>query len=223
MELDLDPPIFIAKDFFARRSGNTGGLADQHRFARGQRRTIKHVPGNRAEVVAVTLGETVFGFNVAADRFLQRLGLFANVLDTEQQPQIVVRLTRVFGQFKEVATAQGRLIAAALGQLVITAMPFQRLPGQLFAVFFILDEHGVAIVFELSPALGLGVAFGWRVGTREIVVAARGGAGPGAEAHGKTIDHRALRDHAGAWLIRGCPQLGESALMVGKHQQMAVG
>jgi hypothetical protein len=63
------------------------------------------------------------------------------VTDTEQQPQIVVGLTRVFGQFKEVATAQIRLIAAALGLLVIRAMAVQRVPGKLLSVFFIVDEN----------------------------------------------------------------------------------
>ncbi|MNF12809.1 hypothetical protein D3C80_2144370 [compost metagenome] len=71
-------------DFLSGRPGNPGGLADQHRRARDQWRTVEHVPRNGAEVVAVALGKVVFRFYVAGDGLFQYLRLFAFVRHAEQ-------------------------------------------------------------------------------------------------------------------------------------------
>ncbi|VVP61571.1 hypothetical protein PS880_06309 [Pseudomonas fluorescens] len=95
MELDLHPTIFIAVNLFSRGAGDPRRLADQ-RGTSQQRWTVKHVPGNGTEAVAVTLGEVLFSLHLASDGFLQHLRLLALVLHAEQQPQIIKRWARVF-------------------------------------------------------------------------------------------------------------------------------
>ncbi|MNJ74647.1 hypothetical protein D3C77_716170 [compost metagenome] len=59
--------MLIAENFFAFRPGDTGGLADQHRFPGDLRWPVEHVPGNGAEAVAVALAEAVFGLVVVGN------------------------------------------------------------------------------------------------------------------------------------------------------------
>ncbi|MNJ58213.1 hypothetical protein D3C77_538360 [compost metagenome] len=66
MELDLDPAVFIAINLLACRPGDLGGLADQHRLAGDQWRTVKHIPGGGTEAVAIALGKTVGRLDIAA-------------------------------------------------------------------------------------------------------------------------------------------------------------
>ncbi|MNJ57362.1 hypothetical protein D3C77_529480 [compost metagenome] len=84
MELDFHPAVFIAEDFFAFRPGDTGGLADQHRWACDQRWPVEHVPGQGLEGIAIALAEAVFRLAVVGDRLLQHLRLLAFVGHTEQ-------------------------------------------------------------------------------------------------------------------------------------------
>src|SRR5690554_3387894 len=58
VELDLDPALFVAVDFFAGRAGDHGGLLAQHAgFGMAQGWAVWGVPGGGGEVVAVALGE----------------------------------------------------------------------------------------------------------------------------------------------------------------------
>ncbi|MNN62851.1 hypothetical protein D3C81_1781840 [compost metagenome] len=67
MELDFDPAMFIAKDFFALRPGDPGGLTDQHGLSGEQRWPVEHVPRDGAEAVAVALAEAVCGLVVVGN------------------------------------------------------------------------------------------------------------------------------------------------------------
>src|SRR5690606_13220074 len=58
VELDLDPALFVAVDFFAGGAGDHGGLLAQHPgFGMAQGWAVWGVPGGGGEVVAVALGE----------------------------------------------------------------------------------------------------------------------------------------------------------------------
>src|SRR5690554_6494172 len=58
VELDLDPALFVAVDFFAGGAGDHGGLLAQHPgFGVAQGWAVRGVPGGGLEVVAVALGE----------------------------------------------------------------------------------------------------------------------------------------------------------------------
>src|SRR5690606_39964390 len=58
VELDLDPALFVAVDFFTGGAGDHRGLLAQHPgFGVAQGWAVRGVPGGGGEVVAVALGE----------------------------------------------------------------------------------------------------------------------------------------------------------------------
>src|SRR5690554_2453432 len=142
VELDLDPALFVAVDFFAGGAGDHGGLLAQHPgFGVAQGWAVRGVPGGGLEVVAVALGEGCFplplrgrglgrGGIIGARRFcagyglFQNLRLFAFVVNFGDQPEVVPAVAGVALEFEEVAAAQSRLVAVAGSLTVVAAVAF---------------------------------------------------------------------------------------------------
>src|SRR5690554_2657601 len=138
VELDLDPALNVAVDFFAGGAGDHRGLLAQHPgLGMAQGWAVRGVPGGGLEVVAVALGEGCFplplrgrGGIIGARRFcagyglFQHLGLFAFVVDGGDQPVVVPAVAGVALEFEEVAAAQSRLVAVAGGLAVVAAVAF---------------------------------------------------------------------------------------------------
>ncbi|MNV03660.1 hypothetical protein D3C71_939380 [compost metagenome] len=123
-------------------------------------------------------------------------------------------------QVEKMTTAQVRLIACALRQLIVDTVPLKRLSGQLFAVVFVFAEQRVTIVLQRWPELGGHTTFQQAVRTFQVIVPLCRTAGAHAETSGEPADDRMLRHHSRAIQIRRFAQFGEVSLVIGKYQQM---
>src|SRR5690606_22328915 len=102
VELDLDPALGVAVDFFAGGAGDHRGLLAQHPgLGMAQGWAVRGVPGGGLEVVAVALGEGCFPLPLRGRRriigvrrfcagygLFQNLGLFAFVVNVGDQPEV---------------------------------------------------------------------------------------------------------------------------------------
>ncbi|MCY1370684.1 hypothetical protein D9M69_577840 [compost metagenome] len=132
----------------------------------------------------------------------------------------------MLGQFEEVAAAQAGRIAVALGQAVVGAVAFQGALAEPAADVAVLEAAGVVVVFEVGlrvflrrPVLG----FHQQARPLEPVVAAGHPAGAGRQAQAEALDHRSIGHQAAVLLVGHRRQAREPGLVVGEHQQVAVG
>jgi len=144
------------------------------------------------------------------------------VVDLVQQPQLVPVRTRVGGEVEEVASAQQRLIALALGQLLVGAVALQRALRQVLAAGALGEAAGVVVVFQVRLGLALVRRFQLQARLLEVVVAAGDAAGAGGQAQGEALDHWIIGHQAGVLLVGGGRHLGETGLVIAKHQHMAL-
>ncbi|MNZ66989.1 hypothetical protein D3C78_852240 [compost metagenome] len=140
-------------------------------------------------------------------------------MDFPQQPEIVPLVARMLADGEEVPAAQYRLVAVALGQLVVAAVALQGAAGQMLAAGAVGEAAGVVVVLQVRHELAGGGAFQLQARLLEVVVAAADPAGAGFQAHAEALDHRLVGDHAAVLHIGGgSPQLGEHRLVVAEHQ-----
>ncbi|MNZ81177.1 hypothetical protein D3C78_998360 [compost metagenome] len=188
----------------------------------GQRRAVGRVPWRGGEAVAVALGEAIAGGRIASDRLLQHLRLLALVVDFAEQPQLVPVAARMLSEFEEVAAAQGRLVAVALGQLVVGAVALQGASGQVLAARTVAEAPGVVVVLQVRCELAGEDALHLQARLLEVVVAAADPTGAGFQAYGEALDHRPVGHQAGVLLVGHRRQSGEYRLVVTEHQQVTV-
>ncbi|VVN48677.1 hypothetical protein PS619_06105 [Pseudomonas fluorescens] len=187
-----------------------------------ERRTVRHVPRNGAEAVAVALVEIVFVVGgVAGHRLFQYLRLFAFVEDFGEQPEVIPGRIGVLGQGEEMPADQDRLIAVAFGQTVVAAMAFQRAIGQVFTTLAINETARVIVVFKVWLSRTLGIAFQLNLRFDEVVITPRGAAGAGGQAQTKTLDHRFVGDQSGVLLIGHRRKFREHRLVIAEGQFVA--
>ncbi len=95
-ELNLDSTVLVAMDFAVSRVGDHGRLIAEHAWLFWPQRWAKsNVPRRRQKGIAIAL-EIIRA--VAGGRLFQHLRLPATVFDFGDQPQVIPRLTRVFGE-----------------------------------------------------------------------------------------------------------------------------
>src|SRR5690554_1841361 len=236
VELDLDPALGVAVDFFAGGAGDHRGLLAQHPgLGMAQGWAVRGVPGGGLEGVAVAWGEGCFPLPLRGRRriigvrrfcagygLFQNLGLFAFVVNVGDQPEVVPAVSRVALQFEEVAAAQGWLVAVAGGLAVVAAVAFEAALGQVLAAAAVGEAAGVVVVFQVGQLLTAGLTFQQQASLVGVVVAAGDAAGAGFQTDAEALDHRLIGDHAVALIKAGGRQAREYRLIVAEHQVMAV-
>ncbi len=224
-ELHLHPAVLVAVDLFAFRAADHGALgAEDFRFRVIERRTVRHVPRDRAEAVAVALVEIVLVVRgVAGHRLFQHLRLLAFVEDFSEQPQVVPRRVGVFGQGKKMSADQNRLVAATFGQSIVAAMTFQRAISQMFAAVTVNESARVIVIFQVRLSAAFGIAFQLDFRFDEVVIAPRGTAGAGGQTQAETLDHRFVSDQSGVLLIGHGREFREHRLVIAEGQFVAAG
>ncbi|VVQ26285.1 hypothetical protein PS925_06172 [Pseudomonas fluorescens] len=224
-ELHLHPAVLVAVNLFTLGTANHGALCtEDFRFRVIERRTVRHVPRNRAEAVAVALVEIVFVVGgVAGHRLFEHLRLLAFVEDFSEQPQVIPRRVGVLGQGEKMSADQNRLIAVALGQTIVAAMTFQRAIGQMLAALAIDETARVIVVFEVRLRAAFGVAFQLDLRFDEVVIAPRRAAGAGGQTQAETLDHRFVGNQSGVLLIGHWREFREHRLVIAEGQFVAAG
>ena len=161
-------------DFFAFGAGDDRALAAENsRFGVHQGRTVRYIPWRGFEAVAIALVKVVFQCRrVAGHRLFQYVGLFAFVEDFGEQPQVVPTRFAVLGQGQEVAADQQRLVAFAVGELVVAAVTLEGAFGQVFAALAVGKSTWVIVVFEVGEGVAAVGAFQGQARFFEVVVAA---------------------------------------------------
>jgi len=207
MELHLDPAVLVGVDLFSGRAGNHRGLAAQRpRLGVFQGGAEEHLPGGGEKAVAVALLEAVARIAVAADRFLQHLGLLAFVADLGQQPEVIPFLARVIGQFKKMPADQSRFIAPAFGLQVVGAMAFQSVLAEEFAPGTVGEAPGIVVILQFRFLdLGFGLIGGLHLQARlfEVVVTPGDTIGARLDPDLESLDHRIVRHQPAALHVGG--------------------
>src|SRR5690606_13078710 len=227
--------VLVAVDLLALGTGDHGALAAEDAWlGMGQRRAPGLLPGGGGEAVAVALVEVRAviplspggrgeGTAEAGDGLFQHLRLLALVMDVVEQPQLVPVRARVGGEVEEVAAAQARLVALALGLALVGAVALQRALGQVLAAAALGETAGVVVVFQIRLGLALVRRFELQARLLEVVVAAGDAAGTGGQAQGEALDHRLVGHQAAVLLVGRRCEPGKAGLVVAEHQHMALG
>ncbi|RCM46384.1 hypothetical protein PA82_05868 [Pseudomonas aeruginosa] len=140
-----------------------------------------------------------------------------------EQPEVVPARLGMGGQRQEVAAEQQRLVAAALGQAVVAALPFEGTPGQVLAALAVDEATGIVVVLEVRPGFAAGGAFQRQARFLEVVVAAGDAAGAGFQAYTEALDRRPVGDQAGVLLVGHRREPREHRLVVAEYQQVRRG